>query len=250
MGCSVAIVAKNEEARLRACMESCASFATEYVVIDDFSTDATREIAESFPNTRVIQRALNSDFGGQQTFGIEQCTEEWVYMIDADEVCTPELAAEIKAAIAHPPEKAYWMRRLNHFGQTPVRHGPLAPDWVLRLVPQKGSSVRGKVHPKNHVAVPTDRLKGFMKHYTYRNWEHYEKKMNFYSTIGAQRYFDEKKRSSPVFDVVVRPFVAFFKMYVLKRGFLDGRLGWMLCHQYANYTMAKYIKLDELHRAK
>ena len=72
--------------------------------------------------------------------------------------------------------------------------------------------------------------------------------MNFYSRLAAEKYFGEGRKSSLGFDVFVRPMVAFIKMYFFKRGFLDGSLGWMLCKQYANYTMAKYIKLDELNR--
>ncbi len=250
MGCSVMILAKNEAANIAACIASCSAFADEVVVIDDFSTDDTKAIAEALPKTRVLQRALTGDFGAQQSFGIAACREDWVFMIDADERVTPALSREIEAIVKKPADRAYWVTRINHFAGQEVRHGPLSPDRVLRLVPRAGTKVEGLVHQKTVVSVAQAQLSGTMKHYTYRNWEHYERKMVLYSTVGAQKYFESGKRAKPVFDVVMRPWLAFFKMYVLKRGFLDGTLGWMLCHQYANYTMAKYIKLAELARAK
>ncbi len=252
MGCSVMIIAKNEESNIVECMLSCSKFATQFVVIDDFSTDATvKRIEESqFAGiTNVYQRSLDGDWGGQQTYGIKACTEEWVFLIDADERCTPELAEEIYQHVQQAPTKAYWVKRINHFAKQKVRHGTLSPDWVLRLLPQKDSYVEGRVHPKICVSVPEVRLREVMLHYTYQDWAQYERKMNLYSTLAAQKYFQERKKVSclPI-DMLFRPFLAFVKMYLLKGGFLDGTLGWVLSHQYANYTMAKYIKLAELYR--
>lgn len=252
MGCSVMIVAKNESRHIVDCLASCAPFASEFVIIDDFSTDdmvAKIQSSEWADRTRILQRALDGDWGAQQTFGIRACREDWVFLIDADERCSDELAREIKELTALPPTKAFWVKRINHFAQRRVLRGPLAPDWVLRLIPQS-SHVEGRVHQTVCVEVPEDRLRHTMNHYTYQDWAHYERKMNLYSTLAAQKYFEQQKSVHPVADVVLRPAIAFLKMYLLKGGFLEGTLGFMLCMQYANYTMAKYIKLAELTRAK
>ena len=248
MGCSVLILAKNESAHLAECMKSCSSFATEFVVIDDFSTDDTKAIAESFPNTQVFQRALNNDFGTQQTFGLTQCKEPWIFMIDADERCTLELAREIAEIVKGKPDTAYWVMRIIHFAQKEMRHGTLSPDRVLRLVPKEGTTMQGLVHQKTCVTVPQKRCKATLKHYTYQDWSQYERKMMLYSTVAAQKYFEEGKPSHFVVDVLFRPLVSFLKMYIFKLGFLDGTMGLLLSRQYANYTMAKYIKLAELYR--
>lgn len=248
MGCSVLILAKNESAHIADCIESCRLFATEFVVIDDFSTDNTKTIVEGLPHTRVIQRALNNDFGTQQTFGLSQCREEWVFMIDADERCTPALAQEISSLIQGRPEAAYWIKRINHFARREMHYGTLSPDWVLRLVPKHGTTIEGLVHQKTCVKVPEKRCRAAMKHFTYQDWAQYERKMMLYSTVAAQKYFEEKKSSHFVLDVLIRPALAFLKMYVFKLGFLDGTMGLLLSRQYANYTMAKYIKLAELYR--
>lgn len=252
MGCSVMIIAKNESKQILDCLASCAPFATEYVIVDDFSSDDMVEKIRNSPwgnRTRIMQRSLDGDWGAQQTFGIRACQEDWVFLIDADERCSEALAKEVAQLVNEPAQKAYWVTRINHFAQRRVMHGPLSPDGVLRLVPQS-TYVEGRVHPKICVSVPEDHLQGTLTHYTYQDWAHYERKMNLYSTLAAQKYFEQQKSVHPVADVVLRPAIAFLKMYLLKGGFLEGTLGFMLCMQYANYTMAKYIKLAELTRAK
>ena len=241
---SVLILAKNEEVNMKECIESC-SFADEVIVIDDNSDDRTKEISESL-GAKVINRSMNGDWGGQQTFAIEQATCDWIFFIDADERCTTALCEEIKAVVAKGDKYGYWVRRINHFKHKIVKHGPLSPDWVCRLMPREGSYVEGFVHPKIVHQHKDKKLTKDMLHYTYETWDQYLRKMNQYSTLAAEKSKKEGKSCNFLFDVMFRPAFAFFKMYVLKLGFLDGKLGYMLCANYANYTMNKYVKLDYL----
>lgn len=84
------ILAKNEERNIEDCIRS-VSFTDEVLVIDDFSTDHTKQIAENM-GARVIQHAMAGDWGGQQTFAIQNATHEWVLFIDADERISEPLA--------------------------------------------------------------------------------------------------------------------------------------------------------------
>lgn len=241
---SVLILAKNEEKNIGDCITSC-SFADEVLVIDDGSTDRTQEIAEGL-GARVIHRSMNGDWGGQQTFAIQQAKHPWIFFIDADERCTPALCEEIKMVVTKGDKYGYWVRRINHFKHKIVKHGPLSPDWVCRLMPKEGSYVEGFVHPKIVHQYKDMRLTKDMLHYTYETWDQYLRKMNQYSTLAAEKYKKEGKSCNFLFDVMFRPAFAFFKMYVLKLGFLDGKIGYMLSANYANYTMNKYIKLKAL----
>lgn len=238
---SVLILAKNEEKNIKECIDSC-TFANEVIVIDDGSTDKTIEIAEA-AGARVIQHSMNGDWGGQQTFAIQQAKCEWIFFIDADERCTPELCEEIINILNKNEKYGYWVRRINHFKHKLVKHGPLSPDWVCRLMPTEGSYVTGFVHPKIVHQFEDRKLKKNMLHYTYETWEQYINKMNQYSTLAAKKNFEAGRKSNFVLDIILRPMFAFFKMYILKLGFLDGELGYMLCKNYANYTMNKYVKL-------
>lgn len=243
---SVLILAKNEEKNIAACIKSC-TFADEVIVIDDNSDDATKVIAENL-GAQVINRAMNGDWGGQQTFAINQAKHEWIFFIDADERCTPELCEEIAEVVDKNHKYGYWVKRINHFRHRKVSHGPLSPDWVCRLMPAEGSYVEGFVHPQIVHKFEDKKLSKPMLHYTYETWDQYLRKMNQYSTLAADKYQKEGKNTNFLLDIIVRPAFAFFKMYILKLGILDGALGYMLCKNYANYTMNKYIKLRYLQK--
>ena len=238
---SVLILAKNEEHNIENCIKS-VPFAAEVVVVDDFSTDKTKVIAESL-GANVVQRAMMGDFGAQQTFAIKQAKNPWLFFIDADERCTQLLSSEIEAVIRSGEKYGYWIKRINHFKHKVVKHGPLSPDWVCRLMPAEGTYVDGVVHQKIVHKFKNKRLKHAMLHYTYETWEQYLRKMNQYSTLAAEKNSQKGKKSNFILDVILRPAFAFFKMYILKLGFLDGQIGYMLSKNYANYTMNKYIKL-------
>ena len=162
---SVIILARNEEHNIHDCIES-VQFADEVLVIDDFSTDDTVKIAKEM-GARVVQHAMNGDWGAQQTFGIEQATSDWILFLDADERISEPLAKEIQAIVVNEPNKAYWIQRRNKFHHNHATHGVLRPDYVLRLMPKEGSYVEGYVHPAIITPYPTEKLQHPMYHYTY-----------------------------------------------------------------------------------
>lgn len=244
MDLSVLILAKNEEKNIKECIES-VSFAEEIIVIDDFSVDNTKKIAEEM-GAKVYQRSMSGDWGAQQTYAIEKASKKWIFFIDADERVTPELAQEIKETVKADKNYGYWIKRINHFNYELVNYGPLSPDYVCRLMPKEGSYVEGFVHPKIVHKFTDRKMKSNMIHYTYNNWEQYINKMNQYSSLAAEKNFKNRKTMNFILDIILRPLFAFFKMYILKKGFLDGKIGYMLSANYANYTMNKYIKLGYL----
>ena len=98
---SVLILAKNEEKNIEACIRS-ALFADEVLVIDDLSSDRTKEIAEAL-GAKVLQRALNGNWGEQQTFAMQNAKCDWIYCLDADERISHRLAEEISRVVAAGP---------------------------------------------------------------------------------------------------------------------------------------------------
>ena len=113
MKLSVLILAKNEEDNIKECIES-VLFADEIIVIDDYSTDSTAEIAQKL-GAKVVQRAMDGDWGAQQTFAINQASCDWIYFIDADERMTNKLADEVIKAVKLNEKYTYRNARLNHF---------------------------------------------------------------------------------------------------------------------------------------
>ena len=119
---SVLILAKNEEKNIADCIKS-ADFASEIIVIDDFSTDKTAEISKSLGAT-VIQHALDGNWGAQQTFAIQQASQPWIFFLDADERISKKLAAKIVELVAKDDRRyAYCNARLNYFWEQPLSHG-------------------------------------------------------------------------------------------------------------------------------
>ena len=139
---------------------------------------------------------------------------------------------------------AYQNARLNYFWEQPLRHGGWFPDYVVRLLPAKGTYVTGFVHPAFHhdyeeVRFPED---AYMIHYPYRGWDHYFGKLNFYTTLAAEK-MQKSGRKAHLADFILHPFWAALRMYVLRGGWRDGRIGFVLACFHYFYTMAKYVKL-------
>lgn len=239
---SVVMLTRNEERNIEACLKSC-DFADEIILVDDGSTDRTEEIARSFGDrVRIFHHALNGDWAQQQNYGIDRATGRWVFLLDADERVTPELSRRL-SELADGPEKAYFVQRHNTFRHIRVSHGPLRPDWVCRFMPRRSVRIYGQVHPEIRVSVPKDKIRGAgMIHYTYRDWNQYVAKQNFYAELSAKKYLESGKSVWFLRDVVLRPMWAFFKIYFINLGVLDGRAGFMFSVGHAFYTMNKYVK--------
>jgi len=241
---SVLILTHNEEENIGACLDSVKNFADEIIVIDDFSDDRTTEICKSH-GAKVFQHALAGDWGSQRNFAIQKATCDWIFLIDADERATPELSAEIKKILADDDKNFAWrVARLSYFWGQPLKHGGWFPDYVTRLLPREGTSVVGVVHEEiiHRCAEKVFESKKYLVHYPYRNWEHHLAKMNTYTTLMAKKMHDSGK-SANIFDIIVHPFWAAFRMYILRGGFLDGLVGFILSGFHYFYTMEKYVKL-------
>ena len=202
------------------------------------------QVAESL-GAKVINHSLNGDWGRQQTFAIEQASHDWIFIIDSDERATDNLVKRIKQIIAEDDRRyAYMTARLSYFWGQPLKHGGWFPDYVVRLLPRKGTHAVGLVHQKichdyKEVKLSTDE---YLVHYPYRNWDHYFSKFNLYTTLAAKKSKAAGK-SAAIMDMILHPIWAAFRMYVVKAGFLDGRIGFILAFFHYFYTMAKYVKL-------
>lgn len=248
MGClTVLILTRNEEEHIQDCITSVA-FADEIIVIDDFSTDRTQEIAVQM-GARVIAHAMNGNFGAQRNFAIDQASSEWILFLDADERISSDLAKEIRKIVDGNRLGAYWIERVNRFHYNRATHGVLRSDWVLRLLPKDGACVDGFVHEKIQSSYEDKRLQSPMYHYTYDNWEQYFNKFNAYTQLAARQYQDRGKRCSFVKDIVFRPLWAFIKVYLIDKGFMDGKIGWILSVNHYFYTMTKYVRLYYLYKS-
>ncbi|MGH7356129.1 MAG: glycosyltransferase family 2 protein [Candidatus Rokuibacteriota bacterium] len=240
---SVTVVTRNEEARIRACLDSVA-WADEIVVVDAESEDKTVRIAREVTE-RVFVRPWPG-FAVQKNFAIEQARGEWILSLDADETVTPELREEIQALVRDPGAlDGYAVRRRNIFWGRWVRHGGLYPDWQVRLFRRsRGRFVERAVHEAVRVDGPTGRLAAVLEHRSYQDVSDFLERANRYSTLAAD---DWVRSGRPVrtTDLVLRPFGRFLGMYVVGRGFLDGWRGFLLAVLYAYYVFMRSAKAWE-----
>ena len=246
MSLSVVIITKNEALNLAQCLESVA-FADELVVVDSGSTDGTVQIAQSF-GARILQTPDWPGFGRQKNRAVDMATHDWILSIDADERIGPELREEILLAIANPSHTVYALnRRSSYCGQT-MNHSGWYPDPVVRLFRRGAARFSDDlVHESLRTSAPVGALRGAMAHQSFRDLESVLDKVNRYSTAGAQA-LAQKGKSASLGKALLHGFWAFFRTYVVRRGFLDGRMGLVLAISNAEGSYYRYLKLWLLQR--
>lgn len=248
MTLSVIIIARNEARHIEACLTSVA-FADQWVVVDSSSTDDTAELACKF-GAQVVVTQDWPGFGPQKNRALDLATGDWVLSIDADERVTPELAAEIQAVLKQPTFKAYEIPRLSSFCGKPIRHSGWWPDYVVRLF-ERGSArfTDAVVHERVQPSGPVGRLRAHFTHQAYDNLDALLVKINRYSTDAAAMMHARGKTTS-IMGAVGHGIWTFIRIYVIRRGFLDGRHGFVLAAAAAAGSFFRYAKLFFLQKSK
>ncbi len=246
---TIVILTKNEADNIIDCLDSLNGIG-EILVVDSGSTDDTIQLAEA-GGARTVYHAMDDDgFAGQRNFALSQVHTDWVFYIDADERLTAEAAAEIARCVSKGEHAVYSIVRHNVvFGQR-MRHGAHAPDRCIRLFPVQGAHWEGEVHEGVHFSalLPQKTLQHTMLHYTYKSWQGYFDKFNRYTSLGAEKLAARGKKAGWAKLFLDPPFT-FIKMYILKRGFLDGYLGFVMSVTAAMNVWVKYLKLQQLEQS-
>lgn len=240
---SVIVIAKNEEHDLPACLES-VRWADEIVLVDDHSTDKTREIAKRFTD-KIFERSWDG-FGPQKQYALERAQGPWVLSVDADERVTPDLAQEIRSVLSSAAAAGYRIPFQNRFFGRRLRFGRSGSEEHVRLFRKDKSVFGGKVHEGVEVSGPLGRLKHTIVHESYRDLKEYFEKMNLYTSLIAQRKRQAGERFH--FWQVLRFPWEFFSGYVLRLGFLDGWQGFLWAWLSAQYAFTKHLKVWDLQR--
>ncbi len=239
---SVIVVAMNEAHDIRDCLESVRGLAMETIVFDSGSADGTPGICREL-GARVFETDWPGD-GPQKNRALAQATGDWVLCLDADERVGDELRREIEslleqgsthAAFSTPRRSSFCGRFMNHSGWW--------PDRIERLF-RRGSARFTDVRTHTHLVIEgtVGRFNGPIIHIAIGNLHEALDKANSYSTSGAQTMAESGRRSS-LGQAIGKGLWAFVRTYVLRRGFLDGRMGFMLAVANAEGTYYRYAKL-------
>jgi glycosyltransferase involved in cell wall biosynthesis len=268
---SILVPTLDEELNLPDCLDSVA-WADEVFVVDSYSRDRTVEVAQK-RGARVVQHPFES-YSRQKNWALDTLPfrNDWVMILDADERVTPELRFEIESILPDAACAGYYLNRRVIFLGTWIRHAGWYPNWNLRLFRHQLGRYDGReVHEHVVLNGPVGYLRRDLVHRDRRGLEAFVARHNRYSTLEASARFkaecDAPDRARlPVSllassvqrkrflrervwpSVPVKPLVLFAYMYVLRRGFLDGRAGLALCVFHAFQEFMVGLKLAELRR--
>ncbi|MDR3275149.1 MAG: glycosyltransferase family 2 protein [Endomicrobium sp.] len=240
---SAYVLTKNEEKHIKKCVESL-KWVDEIVIIDSFSEDATVKTAKEM-GCKVIQNKFEY-FGKQRNFALSQCSHDWIICLDADERITPKLKIEIEHELKNLPKGSVFLApRKSRFINKWILHSGWYPDYRhpvffnKKIVYYKEQLVHEDIDYQGKKYY----FKGDIIHYPYDNIKQFIKKSDIYTDLSSKEMF-EKGRKCRVINLFGNPIVMFFKMYFIKKGFLDGFTGLILALLYSYfYTLMKYIKL-------
>ena len=274
---SILILTKNEQLDLLACLNSVAC-SNDVVVYDSLSTDRTKSLATA-AGARVVQRpgqdpgiAFGGDEAAHRTWGIRQIEfkNPWLFVIDADERLTCEAADELHAIASNPDPRfvAYRIRRRDFFQGSQLRHVQTSP-WYIRFFRPEFVHYERLVNPITVVDGPVGDLQYPLDHYPFsKGLSHWIARHNSYSSLEAQQIYQNRSSHEPFslpaafferdfnrrrfhqkelfYRLPARPLIKFLLLYILKRGFLDGRPGFTYALLQSIYEFMIVLKVQEL----
>ena len=268
---SVLVATYQEEMNIGRCLES-VRWADQIFVVDSFSTDKTAEIAENL-GAEVIRHEW-SGYSNQKNWALDNLPfrNSWVLCLDADERLTDELAAEIREVVTEddPGYAGYYVNRRQIFLGRLMKHCWWYPEYILRLFRREKSRLDNRaVHERLILDGRVGYLRHDLLHDDQRGLATWIKRLNRYSSLEAKEMYERKttrqrkgdfrasfrgnwgKRRRAVKDniwyrIPFRPLVRFVYMYLIRRGFLDGREGLIYCGMFALNDFLANAKLYEL----
>ncbi len=237
----VAIITKNAQAHLAACLQSL-SWCDQIVILDSGSTDQTLDIAKAH-GVQIHQSADWPGFGIQKNRAIALLETDWIFALDADEVVDAQLADSIQAAVQNPQSEVYQLNRLSNYCGRWMKHTGWHPDYLPRLF-KKGSAHYSSdlVHERLIFSSSVSKLDGLLLHYSFDDLESVLDKINRYSSEGAQQRFNKGSRSN-LSSAIFKGVWTFIRSYFIKCGFLDGREGFILSVSNAEGAYYRQLKL-------
>ncbi|TRX36885.1 glycosyltransferase family 2 protein [Flavobacterium sp. ZT3R18] len=236
----------NEEENVKRYVQSL-SFADEIIFIDSNSTDTTVALAKELGVT-VLQRNFD-DFSTQRNFALQQAKNDWIVFFDLDEYITPELEKEIIAITKSPNDfVAYTVNRNFFFMGKRIKHGGWKNNKTIRIFNKNNCSYDGNLVNETITTIgKIGALKNRVNHYSYKNFDDYNNKLNLHSQLQAKSLFIKNKRPN-LFHFFIRPYCNFWWQYACRLGFLDGKEGFILAYLNSFAVFKRYLQLWLMYR--
>ena len=243
---SAAIITFNEERNIRRCILALQKCVDEIVVLDSFSTDRTAEICKEL-GVKFLQKEWMG-YSKAKNFLNEHTTCDYIFSIDADEAPNEELQQEILRIKAQGLNGVYSINRITNYCGKWIHHSGWFPDVKIRIFPKEKAKWAGDlVHEELEYdkELTTSELNGLLEHYSYYSFKEHRQRADKYSLLTATKYAENGKKAG-----VFKPFLSgvgrFISMYILKKGFLDGKMGFKIAWISAQSNILKYKEVRRL----
>ncbi len=245
---SAVIITFNEEKNIKLCIDSLLPVADEILVVDSFSTDKTAEICAMYQTVKFITHAFDGHIE-QKNWARKQAAFEVVLSLDADEALDATLQKNISALKNNMVLDGYKMNRLTNYCGKWIHHTGWYPDTKLRLWKKnKGEWTGENPHDEFKLFDETAKvghLGGDLLHYSYHHPSDHDKQIEYFTSIAAKAFVEKGKK--PFFlQAYLSAFLKFVKCYFIKRGFLDGKEGWIISKKSSYAAYLKYKKINRL----
>jgi len=250
MKISAVVLTKDEEENIKRCLDSL-GFCDEILIIDDYSSDQTVEIAKN-RRAVVFKRKLNNNFSAQRNFGLKKASNKWVLFVDADETVSPALSSEIVRRLKKSHGKqttGFYFYRKDFFLGHSLNYGETSRVKLLRLAKKTAGRWEGKVHEEWKVKGRSEIMKNSLFHYSHEKLTDSLEKINFYTDIRAQELADKGEGIS-LGQIILYPLGKFLKNYFWHQGFRDGTAGIIFALMMSFHSFLVRAKLWQLKKRK
>jgi glycosyltransferase involved in cell wall biosynthesis len=244
---SAVIITFNEEANLERCLTSLTNVVDEIVVVDSFSSDNTKKVAQNF-HVRFFENKFEGHIQ-QKNFAITKASYKHVLSLDADECLSDELKKNIINTKKNWVFDGYSFNRLTNYCGQWIRHCGWYPDEKLRLWDTSKGSWQGQ-NPHDEFRLLKGAKKGFLKgdllHYSIGSIKEHLQVIEKFSSIAANEMYNKGIKYARIRSWF-HPIAKFIKQFIIRLGFLDGLNGLRVCYNSAYSTHLKYKKLSKLY---
>ncbi|MDD5669191.1 MAG: glycosyltransferase family 2 protein [Candidatus Omnitrophica bacterium] len=243
---SVVVLTKNSQEIIEDCLKSVYDWVEEIIIVDDMSTDKTLEIVNKFTDKIYVKKWIKEGMHRNYAYSLATC--DYVLSLDSDERITPGLKEEIiKVFRDGPCYLGYNIPHRNFIGNHWIRYGGWYPNAKLKMFAKAKFRYEdaAEYHPRAFLEGKTFTLKSDIIHYAYRDFQNLFSKLNHQTDFEAKKWIRDKRRMNLkicVFKMVSR----FFKFYIIKKGYREGFIGFMMAFASAQYQLMTYAKYWEI----
>ncbi|MCX7940613.1 MAG: glycosyltransferase family 2 protein [Endomicrobia bacterium] len=252
---STVLIVRNEEKKIRRCLESI-KWCDEIVVVDQSSEDKTVEIVKEY-TTKIYITEPKLICNPDREFGISKTSNEWILLIEADEVVDDNLKEEIKDVIQRSESEVYMVPVKTFFSGRWIKTCGWYPSYIPRLFKKGKINFQNEIHTNGVILTnKVGYLRNPLLHYSYEKIDDWIDKFKRYTTQYANEYM--KKRIKINFtntfkELIIRPLYFFILKFFVLKGYIDGWRGFFISLSSALtviFSYLKYIELKEMRRKK